>query len=501
MIKIVHLLVLLPAICYGSTPAASFQFGNHDYESLKRIQQSTNERCPNITRLYNLEVKSVEGRDLAVIEFSRNPGIHIPGVPEFKYVGNMHGNEVVGREVLLKLEDYLCTKYLEKDPRVTWLIENTRIHIMPSMNPDGWEKANKLPRENGEKNWLIGRANAHDVDLNRNFPKLNQKAYHNEEIGGQNNHLESFEEAINTAGLEPETKAVILWLNKVPFALSANLHGGDLVANYPYDASKDKSKPHQYTASPDDTTFRYLAESYSLKHTLMADPKRTPCDMDGDGDKFPLGITNGADWYSVPGGMQDYNLLETNCFEITLELGCDKFPKAEEEEGYWNQNKEALINFMEQVHIGVKGMVYDAVTGEPIANAAVEVFNLTTPVQSGVDPLSTHSQQYINHDITTNKEGDYYRLLIDGDYRLTVVKKGYFPLDACVTVVNKNLQEAVAQDFYLVPDNGQYTASPRDTCMENNAVDDRMLFGNLGEEYDVDRLRELLRRYMEQSKR
>lgn len=47
--------------------------------------------------------------------------------------------------------------------------------------------------------------------------------------------------------------------------------------------------------------------------------------------------------------MQDYNLLETNCFEITLELGCDKFPKAEEEGDYWIQNKEALINYMMQV--------------------------------------------------------------------------------------------------------------------------------------------------------
>ena len=49
--------------------------------------------------------------------------------------------------------------------------------------------------------------------------------------------------------------------------------------------------------------------------------------------------------------MQDYNLLETNCFEITLELGCDKFPEPEKEEEYWHQNKEALINYMLQVHI------------------------------------------------------------------------------------------------------------------------------------------------------
>ena len=50
---------------------------------------------------------------------------------------------------------------------------------------------------------------------------------------------------------------------------------------------------------------RYLAKSYSMKHTLMADPNRVACDMDGDGDKFPYGITNGANWYSVPGGKID----------------------------------------------------------------------------------------------------------------------------------------------------------------------------------------------------
>jgi hypothetical protein len=45
------LLVVLPVICYGISPE-TFPFGNHDYESLKQILKSTNERCPDITRLY-----------------------------------------------------------------------------------------------------------------------------------------------------------------------------------------------------------------------------------------------------------------------------------------------------------------------------------------------------------------------------------------------------------------------------------------------------------------
>ena len=62
--------------------------------------------------------------------------------PEFKYVGNMHGNEVVSREVLLKLAVDLCDRYLAGDKMVHKLLSTTRVHIMPTMNPDGWEIAN-----------------------------------------------------------------------------------------------------------------------------------------------------------------------------------------------------------------------------------------------------------------------------------------------------------------------------------------------------------------------
>lgn len=76
----------------------------------------------------------------------------------------MHGNEVVGRELLLLLIKYLCENY-GTDKRVTKLLDTTRIHLMPTMNPDGYEKSLL-----GDGESVIGRSNEHNVDLNRNFP-------------------------------------------------------------------------------------------------------------------------------------------------------------------------------------------------------------------------------------------------------------------------------------------------------------------------------------------
>lgn len=65
------------------------------------------------------------------------------GEPEFRYVAGMHGNEVLGRELLLNLMQYLCQEYKCGDQRITHLIKETRIHLLPSLNPDGYELASK----------------------------------------------------------------------------------------------------------------------------------------------------------------------------------------------------------------------------------------------------------------------------------------------------------------------------------------------------------------------
>lgn len=70
--------------------------------------------------------------------------------------------------------------------------------------------------------------------------------------------------------------------------------------------------------------------------------------------------------------MQDYNYQQSNCFEITLELSCQKYPPGNQLSSFWQDNKNALLAFTEQVHKGIKGIVTDN-QGSRISGAIISV--------------------------------------------------------------------------------------------------------------------------------
>ncbi|XP_067306751.1 carboxypeptidase D-like isoform X2 [Pseudorasbora parva] len=387
----------------------------YNYTELTDLLKSLAQKYANIANLTSIG-KSVENRSLWVMRITKDPTVDVPGKPKFKYVGNMHGDETVSRQVLIYLLEDLLEKYGE-DPRVTKLVDSTDIYIMPSMNPDGFEKAKEGDCTGNDE----GRNNAKNIDLNRSFP-------------------DQFEEVHMNAEDTPEVAAVMKWILDNKFVLSGNLHGGTVVASYPYDDSVGHELEGTYSRSPDDALFRYLARVYAENNPVMktGQPK---CE-ENLSETFQGGITNGAKWYDVAGGMQDYNYLKGNCLEITMELSCCKYPPSSKLKTEWDNNREALLAYMEMTHIGLRGFVKAARNEAPLADAVIMVAG-------------------INHNVSTSRFGDYYRLLLPGIYNITAVAPGYIPMSvAGVEVIEGKATELNITLVAVTDENPTSPSSP-----------------------------------------
>ena len=330
--------------------------------------------------------------------------------------------------MLLLLIQHLLEGY-GLDDRITTLVDSTRIHIMPTMNPDGFEIAHE-----GDRQGYTGRNNANNQDLNRNFPDQFRS---------------------NTPKAEPEVEAVMKWSREYPFVLSANLHGGSLVANYPFDSNQEGREV--YSPSSDDAVFKSLALAYSHAHKKMH--LGLPCPRERE--HFRDGITNGAQWYVLNGGMQDWNYLHTNDFEITLELGCYKYPPHAQLAQYWQDNREALLAFIERVHTGIKGFVLS----EEDPPAVITATNATIEVDE------------IKHPISSTPYGDYFRLLVPGkSYTVSAVAEGYersvisqvYVPNALMDPSNPKLLSAKVVNFTLAPDRSGPWSEKYDYDLEDN---------------------------------
>ncbi|XP_072410141.1 inactive carboxypeptidase-like protein X2 [Chiloscyllium punctatum] len=414
------------------SPEEGLDFRHHNYKDMRQLMKVVNEQCPNITKIYNIG-RSSQGLKIYAMELSDNPGEHEPGEPEFHYTAGMHGNEALGRELLLLLMQFLCKEYIYGNPRITHIIDSTRIHLVPSLNPDGYELAHEIGSE--LSSWALGHWTEEGHDLSDNFPDLTSMVWgaKDQPRGARKaitHHLPISEEYQAEEGaVAMETRAIITWLEKIPFVLGANFLGGEQVVTFPYNLGKpqeeeeeeeeevrrrlqsrddyeeDEGEKIRYMETPDDAIFQWLAISYASAHLTMTETYRGKCHTDDFTNGF--GIINGGAWQSALGTMNDFTYLHTNCFQLSIYVGCDKFPHESQLAKEWENNQEALLFFMEQVHRGIKGFVRD-LEGNAIANATV-------------------STEGINHDVLTATDGDYWRILNPGDYRITVKAEGYAP--------------------------------------------------------------------------
>jgi len=91
--------------------------------------------------------------------------------------------------------------------------------------------------------------------------------------------------------------------------------------------------------TPDDDVFHHLAGLYAQHHPSMH--LGLPCKPGSP--SFPNGTTNGAAWYPLTGGAQDYSYVWAGTMEITIEMACCKYPPAAELPVHWNEHRQVLF--------------------------------------------------------------------------------------------------------------------------------------------------------------
>lgn len=313
--------------------------------------------------------QSMQGRELIALRISDNIGLD-EGEPEFLYTATIHGDETVGYVVSLRLIDYLLSNY-GSIPKVDNLVNNIDIYINPLANPDGtfW----------GGNNTVNGaiRYNANGVDLNRNYPDPEDGPHP------------------DGNAWQTETVHFMQLAEDHQFIISANMHGGEEVCNYPWDTWSG--------LHVDDDWWQFVCHEYADTAQLYSPP--------GYMTGFDDGITNGYAWYTISGGRQDYMNFFHQCREFTLEMSDVKNPPASQLPTFWESNYRSLLNYMEQTLFGVSGTVLDASSGDPVY---AEVYI------SGHDEDSSWVYTY-------PATGKYFRLIHEGTYDITFSADGYYP--------------------------------------------------------------------------
>ncbi len=325
--------------------------------------------------------ESVEGRLILALKISDNV-YKDEDEPEVFYTSNMHGDELQGFVLMLRLAEHLLMN-ADNGGLEQALVDSLEIWINPLSNPDGTYHF-------GDTITYPTRANADGTDLNRNFP----------------DPLD--------ASIIPDVEniAMINFMRSRNFVLSANFHAGYEVLNFPWD--RWLSKIHA-----DSVWFYNICREYAdtvHNHSVAAYM-----------DSYNDGVVRGAVWYQVIGGRQDYVTYELQGREVTIELDDTKETPAAQLPLLWDYNYRSLLGFLENVFYGIHGKVIDDATGEPVE---AKIFI------SGHDKDSSHVY-------SDPLRGRFVRMISPGTWSISVLANGYETKTLSGITVEDNHQEYI----------------------------------------------------------
>jgi len=119
----------------GSQTRAQRQYSSYNdmTAALRRVVRAN----PELSRMETLG-KTLEGRDVWLVEVANRSGTPVEERPGLLVVANLEGDQVVGSEIALYTVEYLLTNY-PADSVVKDCLDNHVVYVFPRLNPDAAE--------------------------------------------------------------------------------------------------------------------------------------------------------------------------------------------------------------------------------------------------------------------------------------------------------------------------------------------------------------------------
>ncbi len=311
---------------------------------------------PNLCKIEEFG-QSIRGKKYLAVKISDKIGEN-EAEPRFFYQSTVHGDELCGYVLTLRLIDYLLSKY-NSDKRVKRLVDSMEIWINPLGNPDGTYNGSNTSTRNSR------RQNSNGVDLNRSFKCPTGRPQ---------------------ASSQKETKIIQNFAKGKKFSLEADFHSGAELVCYIWGCWSQNVA--------DKAWWEYVGKEWASNAQ-----RNSPSGYFTQEN----GCVNAYRWYVVRGERMNGATYFEKSRDLTIEVSYTKKLPSSQLNAHWGYQKEAMLSYMEQALNGVRGTVTDSTTGDPI---------LAKVFISGHDKDSSHIYSFLPH-------GDYYRYLYRGNYNIT----------------------------------------------------------------------------------